>query len=96
MTEKRKEPTGAQIAMRARRQLAEITGLEPESVSSLRQDEDGVWKVIVEMLELSRVPSTDDVIGSYEAELDETGELLSYERIRRYPRSKADEMQRTG
>jgi hypothetical protein len=96
MTEKRKQLTGAQIAMRARRQLAELTGLEPESVSSMRQDDDGVWKVIVEMLELSRVPSTDDVIGSYEAEVDENGELISYDRIRRYPRSKAEEMQRTG
>jgi Gas vesicle synthesis protein GvpO len=96
MTEKRKEPTGTQVAMRARRQLAEITGMEPESVSSMRQDDDGTWKVIVEMLEVTRVPSTDDVIGSYEAELDENGELIGYERVRRYPRSKAQDMQSAG
>jgi transcriptional regulator with XRE-family HTH domain len=93
MTEerKRKRLSGPKLALRAREQLAEITGLEAESVSSLEQDDDGTWKVVVEVLELSRVPSTDDVIGSYEAELDEDGELLGYRRIRRYPRSKAEE-----
>jgi hypothetical protein len=83
--------SGPKLALRARRQLAEITGLEAESVSSLRRGDDGTWKVVVEVLELSRVPSTDDVIGSYEVELDQDGELLGYERIRRYPRSKAEE-----
>jgi hypothetical protein len=84
--------SGPKVAVQARKQLAEITGMEAESVSSLRQDEDGGWTLIVEMLELSRVPSTDDVIGSYEVQLDEDGELIEYRRIRRYPRSKADEI----
>jgi hypothetical protein len=89
--EKRKRPTGPKLALEARRQLSEMTGMEAESVSALRRGEDGTWKVVVEVLELSRVPSTDDVIGSYEVELDEDGELIGYERIRRYPRSKAEE-----
>ena len=38
----------------------------------------------VEALELRRVPDTDDLIGSYEAELDETGELPAYRRVGRY------------
>jgi hypothetical protein len=78
------------LAKRAREQLTEMTGMEAESVSSLRRDDDG-WTAVVEVLELSRVPSTDDVIGSYEVELDGDGDLLGYRRIRRYPRSKADE-----
>jgi Gas vesicle synthesis protein GvpO len=90
---KRKRLSGPQLAMRARRQLSEITGMEAESVSSLQRGDDGTWTVVVEMLELSRVPSTDDVIGSYEAELDEEGNLIGYERVRRYPRSKAEERQ---
>jgi hypothetical protein len=83
--------SGPKLAKRAREQLSEMTGMEAESVSSLRRDDDG-WTVVVEVLELSRVPSTDDVIGSYEVELDEDGELVGYRRIRRYPRSKADEV----
>jgi hypothetical protein len=80
--------TGAKLAQRARQELSEITGLEPESVTSLERGEDG-WLVTVELLELSRIPDTDDILGSYEAELDESGELLAYRRLRRYPRSQS-------
>jgi Gas vesicle synthesis protein GvpO len=83
--------SGAQLAQRARRDLAEITGLEAEGVTSLERDADGTWRVTVELLELSRIPETDDMLGSYEAELDEDGELLGYRRVRRYARSQADE-----
>jgi hypothetical protein len=84
--------TGPKVAERARQQLADIIGMETESVSSLRRSDDGGWTLNVEVLELSRVPSTDDVIGSYEVLLDEDGELMEYRRIRRYPRSKSDEI----
>jgi hypothetical protein len=80
----------AKLAQRARDQLSEITGLEPESVTSLKQYDDGTWRVSVELLELSRIPDALDVIGSYEVELDESGELLGYERVRRYARSEKD------
>jgi hypothetical protein len=83
--------SGPQVAKRARGQIAEMTGMEAESVSSIRRGDDGGWNVVVEVLELSRVPSTDDVIGSYEVELDDEGELIGYERIGRYPRSQASE-----
>jgi hypothetical protein len=86
--------SGAKLAQHARRELSEITGLEAESVTSLERAEDGSWIVTVELLELSRIPETDDVIGSYEVELDEKGELLGYRRLRRYARSQAGDEQR--
>lgn len=79
--------SGAEVAQHARRELAEITGLKPQGVTALEQYDDGSWKVIVELLELSRVPETDDIIGSYEVEVDEDGQLLGYRRLRRYARS---------
>jgi hypothetical protein len=85
----KRRSSGADLAQRARRELSEITGLEAESVTSLERADDGTWKVTVELLELSRVPETDDMLGSYEAELDEDGELLGYKRLRRYSRSQA-------
>jgi hypothetical protein len=85
----KRRSSGAELARRARRELSEITGLEAEGVTSLERADDGTWKVTVELLELSRVPETDDMLGSYEAELDEDGELLRYKRLRRYPRSQA-------
>jgi len=88
-----RRPSGAQLAQRARRELAEITGLEALGVTALERTEDGAWRVTVDLLELSRVPETDDVLGSYEVELDEKGELLGYRRIRRYTRSQAGEDQ---
>jgi hypothetical protein len=82
--------SGVQVAQRARSQLAELTGLEAESVIAFERADD-TWRVKVELLELSRVPETDDMLGIYEANLDENGELLRYRRLRRYPRSQAGE-----
>ena len=79
----------ARVAERARRELVEITGLQPEGVTSLERYDDGKWKVIVELLEFPRIPETDDVLGTYEASVTPNGELLGYHRIRRYPRGSA-------
>jgi hypothetical protein len=87
----RQRMPGVELAQQARDQLAEITGLKPEGVTSLEHQDDGRWIVTVELLELSRVPETDDVLGSYETEVDEGGELLGYRRVSRYPRSQAGE-----
>jgi hypothetical protein len=87
---RRERSAGMEIAARAREELAEITGLEAEGVTAIEQEEDGAWRVTIEVLELSRVPETDDMLGSYEVELDEDGEILGYRRVRRYARSQAD------
>jgi hypothetical protein len=72
----------------ARRQLQELTGKDAEAVTRLEPaDEDGGWRVWLEVLELERVPNTTDLLASYELELDGDGELLSYRRVRRYARS---------
>jgi hypothetical protein len=80
--------SAAQLAERARSELAGITCLEAESVIALTRDDEGTWRVTVELLELSRTPETDDVLGEYEAHLDESGELLRYRRVRRYARTR--------
>jgi len=86
----------AEIAQEARRQLNEITGLEAETVTSIEQYDDATWRVTVELLELERIPQSDDVICTYEVDLDQSGELLSYRRIGRYPRSQAQQPQQIG
>jgi hypothetical protein len=78
----------AELARDARRQLAELTGRPAESVLGLRKDEDG-WKVAVEVVELSRVPNSTDLLGLYVVTLDDDGELVGYERVRRYQRGQA-------
>ena len=79
------------VAEQAKRELGELMGKEPESVSSLERDDDG-WRVTLEFLELERVPNTSDVLASYEAMIDEDGELVEYRRVRRYVRSQSDGM----
>jgi Gas vesicle synthesis protein GvpO len=76
------------MAQRVRRGLTEITGMEAERVTAVEQFADGKWKATVELLEFSRIPETDDVLGTYEALVDASGELLGYQRVRRYARSR--------
>ncbi|MFI6449446.1 gas vesicle protein [Kitasatospora sp. NPDC050543] len=77
-------------AMRyAAEQLAELLGRVPESVSALKPTEDG-WRADVEVVELERIPETTSVMASYRVSLDQQGELVAYERIRRYTRGQID------
>lgn len=76
---------GLQIAQCAKDQLAQLTGLKPDTVSAFIKDERG-WHVTVEMIELKRIPESTDVLATYETLLDDEGNLLSYQRTRRYLR----------
>jgi Gas vesicle synthesis protein GvpO len=78
-----------EVAARARNELVDITGLPSDAVTSLERRDDGIWKVTVELLELSRIPETDDLLGTYEATVDSGGELIGYRRVRRYARSRS-------
>ncbi|GGQ92180.1 gas vesicle protein [Streptomyces pilosus] len=84
-----KRPGPMEVLRQARGQLAELTGMEAESVSSFEQTEDG-WALEVEVLELERVPDTMSLMASYQVELDPDGQLTGYRRVRRYERGRAD------
>jgi hypothetical protein len=74
-----------EIATRAKDQLTALTGLKATTVSSLSHDEEG-WHIVAELIEMKRIPETADILASYEARLDEKGNLLNYQRTRRYMR----------
>lgn len=82
-------PTPMQVLRHARTQLAELTGMAAESVSSFEQTEDG-WALEVEVMELARVPDTMSLMASYQVDLDPEGQLTGYRRVRRYERGRAD------
>ena len=73
---------------RAREQLEELIERQVESVSSLERTQDG-WRVAFEVLELSRIPESTDVLASYEMELDDDLNLRGYHQAHRYYRSQA-------
>ncbi|MEU2272632.1 gas vesicle protein [Streptomyces olindensis] len=84
-----RRPSPMEVLRQARGQLAELTGMDAESVSSFEQTEQG-WSLEVEVLELERVPDTMSLMASYEVELDPQGQLTGYRRVRRYERGRAD------
>jgi hypothetical protein len=60
-----------------------------ESVSAFERTHEG-WLVTLEVVEVSRIPESTDVLASYEVELDDDRNLRRYARVRRYIRSQAD------
>ena len=81
--------TAAEAAQRGMRQIADLTGKQTEGVTGVEPAEDG-WIVGVELVEDRRIPSSTDLLATYEAELDLNGDLLSYRRVRRYTRGRGD------
>ena len=82
--------TGFEIAQLAKKRVAELTGLKPDTISSIAKDEEG-WHVSVDMIQLSRIPEATDVLAVYETVLDDEGNLVSYERTRCYHRGQVTE-----
>ena len=83
-------PRPAELVRAAASTLAELTGRQPENVLGLRRDDDG-WKVTLEVVELHRIRTPQTCFGCYVVTVDDDGELVSYERVRRYVRSQTEE-----
>ena len=77
--------SASELGQAALATVEELTGYQPEAVTGLVWDGDS-WRVTVDVLEMSRIPSTTDVLGSYEVQLDDRGTLRGYRRVRRYKR----------
>jgi hypothetical protein len=76
---------------RVRSELPQLLGKPIDSVLGVERGEESGWQVMVQVVELSRIPSTTDVLGSYAVTLDGDGELVGYRRRRRYHRNQTDE-----
>lgn len=75
---------------RARHQLESLTGRAVDSVTSARAD-DGGWTMDLEVVELERIPASTSVLGSYRVMVDRGGDIVEYERTRRYYRNQPSE-----
>ena len=74
----------------AREQVGAVTGRPVETVSGFHHRKEDGWVVTVEVLELERVPNTMDLLATYCVELSEDGDVLGFERRRRYHRAAVD------
>jgi hypothetical protein len=70
-------------------QFAGLTELEPVGATGVRREENG-WSVLVDVVELERVPSTTSVMATYRVDIDTGGDLTGYERLRRFTRGSVD------
>lgn len=83
--------SGREAIDRVKQELPSLLGHPINSVLGLESDDDhDGWTVKVEVVELSRIPPTTDVLGSYAVTLDQDGELTGVRRERRYYRNQAD------
>jgi hypothetical protein len=76
-------------AAAALQQVMDLTGKAAESITDVERTSDG-WRIGIEVIEDRRIPSSADILATYRAEMDEDGELVSYQRVRRYPRGRGD------
>jgi hypothetical protein len=81
--------SGREVVGRVRRELPELLGHPIESVLGFERDDDGGWRVTVQVVELSRIPHTTDVLGAYVVTVDGDGEVTGYQRARRFHRNAA-------
>lgn len=80
----------ASVIVRARQDLEELLGQPVERVAGAVPEEDG-WRLTVDIVELARVPDSTSVLGSYDVSVNRRGEVVGYERTRRYYRNRTDE-----
>jgi hypothetical protein len=86
---RRKRLSAAMAGQAGLQQITELIGKDPDSVSGVEPLDDG-WRVTVEIVEDHRIPSSTDLLGTYQIEVDPEGELLAYRRVRRYARGRGD------
>jgi hypothetical protein len=75
----------------ARQQVVEVTGRPVETISGFHRANGDGWIVDLEVLELERVPSTMDLLATYSVTLSDDGDVVGFERRRRYHRAAVDD-----
>jgi Gas vesicle synthesis protein GvpO len=82
--------TAAKAIRAAVGEFRTLTGREPDGVTGVRRTSEGGWSVLVDVVELERIPATTTVLATYRVDIDSSGELLACERLRRYTRGTTD------
>lgn len=79
--------TAHKVSEFAKKEIISLTGLPVDTVTSVSRKEDK-WVVTLDVVELRMIPNTQDVLATYEVELNNNNnsELLGYRRLGRYRR----------
>ncbi len=68
----------------------DLVGHPLDGIIEITEDDDG-WQVVVEMVERSAVPDTQDILGQYAIALSESGDVTGYRLRERYRRGDSQE-----
>jgi hypothetical protein len=90
MSEQTSDARLSGIVGQAVKQFQSLTGKPADSVTGVRKDGDG-WSVLVDVVELERIPTTTSVLATYRVDVDSKGDLVGYERLRRFYRGTVDQ-----
>jgi hypothetical protein len=72
----------AEIIDRTKEQLAVLSHLAVSGVVGIARSNGDEWHVTVELIERKAIPDAQDLLGVYEAVLDDKGSMISYHRKR--------------
>lgn len=78
------------IAENAVQAFTALLGRPAYGVTGVRKTDDGGWSVLVDIVELERIPQSTNLMATYRVDVDQDGELVSYERLRRFTLGAAD------
>ena len=78
--------TSVAVIARAREELEGLSGYKVDSVTGFEKTDAG-WRLTIAVVELRRIPAASDVLGSYEVNLNQAGDVINYHRDNRYFRN---------
>jgi len=72
-----------EAAERAVHEFTELLGRDVHAVTGAKKVDDG-WSVLVDVVELERIPQSTNLIATYRVDVDQRGRVSGYERLRRF------------
>lgn len=71
-------------------EFVDLNGQPPDRVSGVRRSDSG-FSILVDVVDVERIPSTTSVLSTYRVDADSDGHVVGYERIRRFTRASTDD-----
>ena len=90
MSERSEDINLAEVVSRATADFEAMTGKAVDSVTGVRDRDGSGWSVLVDVVELERIPATTSVLATYRVDLGAGGRIQAYERLRRFNRGAVD------
>jgi Gas vesicle synthesis protein GvpO len=79
-----------EVAENAVCEFTSLFGQPAYRVTGVRRSDDDGWSVLVDVVELERIPQSTSLLATYRVDVDNEGQLVSYQRLRRFTLGAAD------